>query len=184
MTGDWARQDILTWDIWQGHNLCPLQRGSSHTGSFVRLCRAESRLEISLPQPLTSASCFLFPWPPLSPSCPSLLGPLGDRPGLDCRCDVVAVRCRFKVHSPPGPGRPGSPATRPGGMSEPSRIFCSSRRLSGNKSQEQEDGRFLDHSPAACRRLTHSQRSHRYNHTCITVLASYDPVLIFKPVIC
>lgn len=38
------------------------------------LCQAESRVEISLPRPLTSASCFLFPWPPLSPSCPFLFG--------------------------------------------------------------------------------------------------------------
>ena len=64
----------LYWDIWQGHNLCPLKRRSTHTGSFVCLCQAELRVEISLPQPLTSASCFLFPWPPLRPSCPSLVG--------------------------------------------------------------------------------------------------------------
>lgn len=62
----------LYWDIWQGHNLCPLQRRSTHTGSFVSVCQAELRVEISLPQQLTSASCFLFPWPPLRPSCPSL----------------------------------------------------------------------------------------------------------------
>lgn len=64
----------LYWDIWRGHNLRPLKRRSTHTGSFVYLCQAESRLEISLPQQLTSASCFLFPWPPLRPSCPSLFG--------------------------------------------------------------------------------------------------------------
>lgn len=64
----------LYWDIWQGHNLCPLQRRSAHTGSFVCLCQAELRVEISLPQQLTSASCFLFPWPPLRPSCLSLFG--------------------------------------------------------------------------------------------------------------
>lgn len=62
----------LYWDIWQGHNLCPLKIRSVHIGSFVCFCQAELRVEISLPQPLTSASCFLFPWPPLRPSCPSL----------------------------------------------------------------------------------------------------------------
>lgn len=51
----------LYWDIWQGHNLRPLKRRSTHTGSFVRLCQAELRVKISLPQQLTSASCFLFP---------------------------------------------------------------------------------------------------------------------------
>ncbi|CAB1422204.1 unnamed protein product [Pleuronectes platessa] len=50
------------------------------------------------------------------------------------------VRCRIKVHSPPNIEGPGSPKTRLRGMSEPSRIFCSSQRLSGNKSKEQEDG--------------------------------------------
>lgn len=64
----------LHWGIWQGHNLCPLKRTSTHTGSFVRLCQAESGLEISLPQPLTSPFCFLFPWPPLRPSCRSPAG--------------------------------------------------------------------------------------------------------------
>lgn len=72
----------LCWAIWQGHNLCPLERRSTHTASFVRLCKAELRVEISLPQPLTSASCFLFPWPPLRPSCPSLFGHAGTDPVL------------------------------------------------------------------------------------------------------
>ncbi len=64
----------LYWDIWRGHNLGPLKRRSTHTGFFVCLCQAELRVEISLPQQLTSASCFLFSWPPLRPSCPSLFG--------------------------------------------------------------------------------------------------------------
>lgn len=49
----------LYWDIWQGHNLRPLKRRSAHTGSFVYVCQAELRVEISLPQQVTSASCFL-----------------------------------------------------------------------------------------------------------------------------
>lgn len=62
----------LYWDIWQGHNLSPLQRRSAHTGCFVYHCQAEFRVEISLSQQLTSAPCFLSPRPPLRPSRPSL----------------------------------------------------------------------------------------------------------------
>lgn len=62
----------LYWDIWQGHNLCPLQRRSAHTGCFVYHCQAEFRVEISLSQQLTSSPCFLFSRPPLRPSRPSL----------------------------------------------------------------------------------------------------------------
>lgn len=82
----------LYWGIRQGHNLCPLKRRSTHTGSFVYLCQAELRVEISLPQQLTSASCFLFPWPPLSPFCPSLFGPETDPQSwslLWCCCRAV-----------------------------------------------------------------------------------------------
>lgn len=57
----------LYWDIWQGHNLRPLKRRSVHTGSFVYVCQAELRVEISLPQQLTSASCFLSAGPPFEP---------------------------------------------------------------------------------------------------------------------
>lgn len=66
MAGDWARQDIFTGIFDKVIISVPLKRRSAHTGSFVSLCRAELRVEISLPQQLTSASCFLSPWPPLS----------------------------------------------------------------------------------------------------------------------
>lgn len=56
-----GRTRHLYWHIRRGHNLCPLKRRSAHTGSFVSYCQAESRAEISLPQQLTSASCFSFP---------------------------------------------------------------------------------------------------------------------------
>lgn len=46
------------------------------------LCQAELRVEISLPQQLTSASCFLFPWPLLRPSCPTLFGQTETEPVL------------------------------------------------------------------------------------------------------
>lgn len=143
MTGDWARQDIFT-GIFDKVIISVLsKRRSAHTGSFVCRCQAELRVEISLPQQLTSASCFLFPWPPLRPSCPSRFGRTQPDPVLICCCDVVAVGCCLKVHVEPSPEGPSSPKTRRRGMSEPGQVFCSSQRLDGNKSSDQEDGKFL-----------------------------------------
>lgn len=142
MTGDWARQDIFT-GISDKVIISVLLKEDPHTQApFVYFCQAELRVEISLPQQLTSASCFLFPWPPLRPSCRSLFGQTEKRThSLDCCCDVIAVGCCLKVHVKPK-SEP-SPKTGQRGMSKPGQIFCSSQLLSGNKSNDQENGKFL-----------------------------------------
>lgn len=135
MTGDWARQDIFT-GIFDKVIILFLSKEDPHIQApFVYLCQAELRVEISPPQQLTSASCFLFSGPPLRPSCPSLFGQR-QSPTLDCCCDVVALRRCFKVQIKPNLVRPRSPKTGERGMSE-------SGQVSGNKSDNQEDGKLL-----------------------------------------
>lgn len=153
----------LYWDIWQGHNLCPLKRRSAHTGSFVYICQAELRVEISLPQQLTSASCFLSARPPFEPVLSErVFFPAKDRPAsLDCLCDAVAERRRVQVHFRPNCSRPHAAKSGQTGMSEPRWADRPSQHLSGNEgNDEQESGKLLKEFKLPVHHYTDTMRNH------------------------
>lgn len=150
MTGGRARWDIFT-GIFDKVIISVLSKGDRCIQA--PLCMSvklnwEWRFHFpsSWPRPLV----FFRPGHQLSPSCPSLFFffPAKDRPAiLDCLCDAVAERRCVQVRFKPNRSKPHAAESGRTGMSEPRRVDCPSRHLSGNGSNdEKESGKLLKKS--------------------------------------
>lgn len=148
MTGDWATQDIFT-GIFDKVIISVLSKEDPHIQApLCASVKLNWEWRFHFPSRWPQSLVFFSPghrW-----DHPVLVWS-DSRSSLDCCCDVVAAGCCFKVHIEPNPERPSSPKTRQSGMLEPRQVFCSSRCLHGNKSKNQEDGKFLCEITASCR---------------------------------